>query len=988
MRQLPKCIFAVLLPILAWGAEPVPEFCPNPGAEELLSGGLPAHWRPSSTASSLDAGEAHSGKHSLKVSSVAPGKFAWTSDPIAVPAPDMQFALSCWAKLESVTGGNGAYVGLHHLGDNGERVGQSGGLSLGGVGDDVATTGWRQYVTTSELTPDVKAVRIDLRLYRAKGTVWFDDVSLNPFRRGEISAPRPLRRGLRLEPDRLAVCSARGADDLAGHLQAALKAKGVDAPVLRHDQVTPASEKRDLIVLGNLATSEAVEWLYLRYYTYEDLYFPGTGGHVLRPLIDPLGTGVNIVVVGASDDKGLAAGVEELLRHIAAAENTLDLELTVKTGPNYRGLRTFPWPGPGPFREMEPSGAYLKSGDMAQARAYRDYLLDEWFTHTDESLADRDNSLHLVYHSKTMSWDLTESCGVFSDDERLELTRQLLTIMRSNQAYGYKGLNSEMRSRGNHDVRNARSFYFGYRYFDKYYRDVLSAELGMWRQKLEGFWAVCFSSFRSNDDALASYAFGGSLNCILDVGLMEPAWSKDFFVNGLARMMGERSIAVCNNLGQMILLGDVGTSDYPSAEFAKLAYRLRDGRYRFMIDKRGATRTHSDEAMRGFNVGVQALIPEDHVGLKVIPADPLFFTTGLRNAGETPLENGFDKIAFRNGFDPADEYLLVEGVAGPGHSYDDGDGLQELLVGSDDEHVYALDASMKERWRYEIPFLAKRFLFWSLYKAKARRIHCEDIDGDGKPEVLVGAGDMHLHCLDSAGSALWSFHTPYGVPTTILTADVFGDGKRRIVAGNGLMTYTERCWVLDGAGQLIDTYYGDVRGTPVIAVGDLDRDGTNTFFSGNLRGRLRAWTAKREPTTSTRRRRKPRWTHTFPKPIRSLTVLPGDTRGLLAVCSESGYLCAFNDTGDKAWGIPLSSGISSSALVRRAGSPPLLAAGCKDGRAFLLTRDGELRACFESEGQLQDMIVTDLDEDGSDELVIATADPNRLRVVATAVETP
>jgi len=55
--------------------------------------------------------------------------------------------------------------------------------------------------------------------------------------------------------------------------------------------------------------------------------------------------------------------------------------------------------------------------------------------------------------------------------------------------------------------------------------------------------------------------------------------------------------------------------------------------------------------------------------------------------------------------------------------------------------------------------------------------------------------------------------------------------------------------------------------------------------------------------------------------------------------------------------------------------------GCKDGKVFLATPDGKLRAHFDCRGQLQDMVAADLDADGWDELVVVAANPHRVYVV-------
>jgi len=309
----------------------------------------------------------------------------------------------------------------------------------------------------------------------------------------------------------------------------------------------------------------------------------------------------------------------------------------------------------------------------------------------------------------------------------------------------------------------------------------------------------------------------------------------------------------------------------------------------------------------------------------------------------------------------------------------DGDGTEELLVGSDDEHIYALDRGLNEVWKYRVPFLHEEqiWMWWTLGTSKVRKIHADDLNGDGKPELLLGVGNMRLHCLDSAGNELWRFRTDHGICTTIITADLFGEGKRRVLAGNGLTSSNGVCWVLDEHGEVLRRYFNDSWCTslPAIAVGDLDGDGENTVLCGNNRGNLRAYAPASEYTEHL-------WIQNLTRPIRSLTIVPRQEGGVVAVGCDSGYLCAFDQAGEKAWGMPLSSAISHTVLVRRGGQAPWLAAGCKDGKVFLITPDGELGRMFDCGARLEDMIAADVDGDGAEEIVLVTSGPDRLYVLA------
>ncbi|MFW5866325.1 MAG: hypothetical protein ACOCX2_00825, partial [Armatimonadota bacterium] len=653
--------------------------CPNPGFEE--GGRRPLAWQNENGGGAWARDEVHSGERSLKPEAPQTDTILWTSDIIPVD-PDRQLIFSVWAKLQDVEGSRGAMMILYHIDEAGERIGQSANLILGGSGAEPGTQPWRQYFAASELTPEVAGVRVNLRIYRASGTAWFDDVTLREVQQMPIEEPTALRRGLDLAaPEGIGVITADGADAQARRIADALRDRGVRAEVLG-DDVDLSAQGRDLIVLGNLATSRASEFLYRRYYTFEDLYFPGAGGWVLRPVVNPLGDGANLLVVGASDAAGLETATARLLDELAGAEGALQVDLQVETGEGYAGHQYFPWPATTPWREIKHAADYHKSGDIEHAQAYRDYVLSNWFDpdHRDWS--------HLFYITKTLSWEMMHTAPVFSDEERLQLTNELLEHMRGDQGYDYGGLRDERMIRENHGTRAARAFYFGWRHFARYYPEHMPAELTLWRRKLESFWTLCLSTSRSREDSLSQHALGGSMDNALDIAFMEPEWSGDFWASDLPRLMGERCITISNNMGQTVMLGDTDGKDYATSIFSKLAYALNDGRYTYMIDRRGLRVTSTDEPMRGFVTGVQPELPEDHLGLHVAPADRLYYDTELRYTMGVTLEEAFDKLAFRSGFDADDEYLMLDGVSGGTHSYDDVNTIGEF---SDNERRWLIE---------------------------------------------------------------------------------------------------------------------------------------------------------------------------------------------------------------------------------------------------------------------------------------------------------
>ncbi|MCF7759587.1 MAG: hypothetical protein K9M98_03705, partial [Cephaloticoccus sp.] len=72
-----------------------------------------------------------------------------------------------------------------------------------------------------------------------------------------------------------------------------------------------------VILVGNLADSRSIRWLYYRSLCSTDLWYPGPSGHELRTLCNPFGSGHNLILVGYSDTDGARIAGEKLLTHLA-----------------------------------------------------------------------------------------------------------------------------------------------------------------------------------------------------------------------------------------------------------------------------------------------------------------------------------------------------------------------------------------------------------------------------------------------------------------------------------------------------------------------------------------------------------------------------------------------------------------------------------------------------------------------------------------------
>jgi outer membrane protein assembly factor BamB len=275
-------------------------------------------------------------------------------------------------------------------------------------------------------------------------------------------------------------------------------------------------------------------------------------------------------------------------------------------------------------------------------------------------------------------------------------------------------------------------------------------------------------------------------------------------------------------------------------------------------------------------------------------------------------------------------------------------------------------------------------MHWTLRSAKVRGLAADDINADGKPEIIVGTGSMHVHCLDASGEELWRTDVPsgmrwtYGIPDTIVTGDVFGDGKRHAVVGNGLKSYSAYATVLGENGDIMQQYKngGWAISLPALAVGDIDGNGEPEVYCGNNLGHVRSF---RGVTGSPER--KQMWWQALGRIVRAFAIVPVDGHSLLVAGSDSGYLVAFDAEGSRAWGTPLSSAIVALETVTQPDGSSRIAALCKDGHLFFCDADGAVLGVYNAAARGQALTSADINADGQPDLCIATRNPHRLIVV-------
>jgi|GEM_PF-3837593 len=113
-------------------------------------------------------------------------------------------------------------------------------------------------------------------------------------------------------------------------------------------------------------------------------------------------------------------------------------------------------------------------------------------------------------------------------------------------------------------------------------------------------------------------------------------------------------------------------------------------------------------------------------------------------------------------------------------------------------------------------------------------VAADDIDGDGKDEIIAGSFDHKIHVLKPCGTVLWSCAAG-GLPYSLATGDVNGDGKKEIAAvvqdsKGSVCLYEYKKGVL--------WRFSDDRPFLCIAMGDFENDGRKEVAVGSFLGSL------------------------------------------------------------------------------------------------------------------------------------------------------
>ena len=493
------------------------------------------------------------------------------------------------------------------------------------------------------------------------------------------------------EAQAVIVAPARYAATAVRLRQAVKTATGVDLPVVQDLQL-PLPQHA--ILLGNRSTNPVLGKLYDLYYTLLDLKYPGVGGYALHSLHNPYGDGRNAILVGGSDDPGVALAMAQLVAKVQEVGkkgeltlgHLLDVQLgkgltvpdeiekveTWEASDGYGSVGYFGW-----CTISKRMALYYMTGDPKHARevirlAFPDAKAKADISRIDgERVENKDDPLagayHYNQHMMVLYWDLIEESPVFTDAERLRVTNGLARQL-DHQDYARRG--TFMLRKPAHAVSSrhgqwaAVSLYCLGRYFQRDYPHPT------WEHT---FRAANFA-FRSlhrhewvsgENDNLYWYSTG-----------IAPIFSY-LCLSGDRKPVENGVIGTLLRGQEALLSGHRGDRQisYASLGFLhKAAHVTGDGRWVYYRQDRTRSNTNIFRVGQSFwpSEELPPKLPEDLVGEWSIQGLPAPFWATRRSG--IPPEQSFCFGSFRDRVDSTGDFILLDGLNGasrnPYHTFD------------------------------------------------------------------------------------------------------------------------------------------------------------------------------------------------------------------------------------------------------------------------------------------------------------------------------
>ena len=478
--------------------------------------------------------------------------------------------------------------------------------------------------------------------------------------------------------------------DAVRTIQGAVKRCGGTELPVRRDAASPEDvlKEHNVIALGNMATNPFVEHMYRQWYVLLDLKYPGRGGHIVRSLHNPYGTGRNVIWIGGSNDEGVSVAAKvfaDLLKPGEPLEAGWLMEIKLgtgmtppKIGDDVPGWRVYSWRdswrqvggkktgySPSTFFGWNPISIagvlYYTTGqkeylDYFKAMAMPDPKRIPIPNRTDDAFDAPMNPLVKNYHYRAhlvdCVFDMIEESPLFTDGERLFITNKLL----EHQNFYDPKDNYPRPNTSRHGMWHMLNIYTGSRYFAKYYPSA------RWEKRMENV-RKAFRGWIGNPT-------WGELDTLGWVSTSTEPVFEFFMLDGFDEFVQSGTARTMMSAIEILWSGkqfEESNRCLTINLLHKAAHMLKDSRYVWLARRLGFD-------FDAFRIG-QSFWPPDEVAVEP-PADlvgrishyPLSRSYWRWTGESIPLEEGFQVLSWRAGLTAKDDFLQIDGFYGRGRN--------------------------------------------------------------------------------------------------------------------------------------------------------------------------------------------------------------------------------------------------------------------------------------------------------------------------------
>jgi WD40 repeat protein len=298
----------------------------------------------------------------------------------------------------------------------------------------------------------------------------------------------------------------------------------------------------------------------------------------------------------------------------------------------------------------------------------------------------------------------------------------------------------------------------------------------------------------------------------------------------------------------------------------------------------------------------------------------------------------------------------------------DGDGKKEIVFGTKDGKIVSIDMNGKPKWAYQTEEKHSQVELMFLDTDKTNSINSTpnvaDINNDGKKEIVFGTESGRVYALDTKGKQLWTYKSDGPIRGAPFIQN-FANNQTGILFGS----CDKNLYFLNSKGQLLWRYNAksEIESTPIITLSQkpLILFGSNDgiIHALDLKGNM-IWQYKTENKILSQA---------------TYEMLLPNNESVILIGSTDGIMYCLNDRGNLIWTYETDGAICSKASVadiNNDGKKEIVFGSC-DNSVYALDHNGKKLWSYETDfWVVASPIIADLDGDGKMEIVIGSYDHN------------